>query len=145
MNFGIQMNRSERAARREGGHRRLFASSCQPSLRYRTQYLRHSDEVRDGHRQLEVLIDRSSASVDGRADAPDRVVAGSRLDQPAVHREAALREQPGLLGQRHHFGEERLDHFTLEQLVAIGEHRVILHRIVDRQPHEPAKQRDSRL
>src|SRR5690606_19898724 len=73
MNFGIQMDRLERAARREGEHRLLVAESCRTSLRYRTQYSRHSDEIRGGHRQLEVLVDVADAAVDGLPDAPHRL------------------------------------------------------------------------
>jgi transposase len=49
-------------------------------------------------------------------------------------------EQPGLVGQCHDFGKERFDHFVLKQPVAIlQEHRVVPHRVLDGQAHEPAK------
>jgi len=79
MNFDIQMDRSVRVARREGGHRLLFAASCRTSLRYRTQHSRHSDEIRGGHRQLEVLIDVADAAVDGLSDAPHRLAPAEVL------------------------------------------------------------------
>src|SRR5690606_600123 len=79
MNFGIQTNRSERVARREGAHSMRFAASSRTSLRYRTQYSRHSDEIRGGHRQLEVLIDLPDSPVDGLPDAPDRLAPAEVL------------------------------------------------------------------
>src|SRR5690606_1465487 len=86
MNFGIQTNRSERVARREGAHSMRFAASSRSSLRYRTQYSRHSDEIRGGHRQLEVLIDLPESPVDGLPDAPDRFApAEVLLDALALH------------------------------------------------------------
>ncbi len=71
----------------------------------------------------------------------EALLARPGLDQRAVDREVFRGEQITLVGQRHHFGEERFDHFVLEQPVAVlGEHRVVPDLIVDRQSDEPAKQ-----
>ena len=46
-------------------------------------------------------------------------MAGPGLDQGAVHREMFLAQQVAPVGQRHHFGEEALDHGMFEQAVAV--------------------------
>jgi len=69
------------------------------------------------------------------------LVACPSLNQSAIDREVFLREQPGLVGQAHDFGEERFDHLVRKQPIPVlGEHRVVPHRVVNGHSHKPAKQ-----
>ncbi len=72
--------------------------------------------------------------------AAKALLRGPGLDQRAVHGEVLVgHEPPGLLV---HLGEESLRHIGSQQPIAVlGEHRMVPHRIVHAQAHEPAKQK----
>ena len=86
--------------------------------------------------------------VSSRARRPVRAVASAHaldrrpgLDQRAIDAEVLVREQLRLVGLAHHAPQQLSGHLRLDQPVAVlGEARVIPDRLIDRQPHEPAKQ-----
>lgn len=72
---------------------------------------------------------------------PKAYVRGPRFQQGAIHRKMLVADQIVNPRQQHGMREEGLRHRLVERPVAIErERRVIPHRIVDVQAHEPAKQ-----
>ena len=73
--------------------------------------------------------------------APHALVTGPGLDQRTVHAEVLARQQPALVGHLHRRVEQIGDGIELDQPISVlAEHRVVPHRVLDRQPDEPAKQ-----
>jgi hypothetical protein len=71
----------------------------------------------------------------------EALVAGSGLDEGAVHRKVLLAQQPSLVGQCHDLGEEALDHAMLQQLLRVlVEAGVVPDLIVDGEVDEPPLQ-----
>jgi hypothetical protein len=120
-----------RVARQRG---RCIALAVQPRLVVRARFVRLVDA------RLAAPVLRRAVVVRAIL-APHALVARPSLDQRAVNAEVLARQQPALLGHVHR-GVEQFGHrLVLDQPVAVlAEHRVVPHRVVDRQAHEPAEQ-----
>ena len=72
---------------------------------------------------------------------PKALLASPGLNQGTIDGEVLFREQSLPVGLAHHFGEEGLDDFVLEQAIPVlRKDRVVPDRVLQRQPDEPAEQ-----
>ena len=103
--------------------------------------------VRVARRLMRRVAARLAAPILGGAvvvravTTPQALVTRPGLDQRAVHTEVLAREQSSRIGHLHRGVEQVGGHVVFEESVAVlAEHRVVPHRVLDRQAHEPAKQ-----